>query len=104
VGAQDETKNYVDDRHIDQSILGSQGRLTMVQVDVVEVEIDGRAFWVCPVSPAVLQANNVVAAALAESMHKPLPWAVGFFFGNVELSMAVAGDYNGFAQCRRIEL
>ena len=45
-----------------------------------------------------------MAAALAESMHKPLPWAVGFFFGNVELSMAVAGDYNGFAQCRRIEI
>jgi hypothetical protein len=34
-----------------------------------------------------LQANNVVAAALAESMGKPLPWAVGFFFGNLELSM-----------------
>jgi hypothetical protein len=34
-----------------------------------------------------LQANNVVAAALAESLGKPLPWAVGFFFGNLELSM-----------------
>jgi len=34
-----------------------------------------------------LQTNNVVAAVLAESMRKPLPWAVGFFFRNVELSM-----------------
>jgi hypothetical protein len=34
-----------------------------------------------------LQANNVVAAALDESMRKPLPGAVGFFFRNVELSM-----------------
>jgi len=28
-----------------------------------------------------------VAAALAESLDKPFPWAVGFFFGNTELSM-----------------
>jgi hypothetical protein len=34
-----------------------------------------------------LQWNNVVAAALAESLGKPLPWAVGFFFGNLELSL-----------------
>jgi len=46
----------------------------------------GRAFWVRPVNLDVLQANNVVAAALAESLDKPLPWAVGFFFGNLELS------------------
>ena len=25
--------------------------------------------------------------ALAESLDKPLPWAVGFFFGNTELSL-----------------
>ena len=25
--------------------------------------------------------------AIAESLDKPLPWAVGFFFGNVELSL-----------------
>ena len=77
MGAQDETKNYVDDRHIDQSILGSQGRLTMVQVDVVEVEIDGRTFWVRPVNPGVLRSGNVVAAALAESLGKSYPWAAG---------------------------
>ena len=59
----------------------------MVQVDLVEANIDGRAFWVCPVNLDVLQANNVVVAALAESMCKPLPWAVGFFFGDLELSM-----------------
>ena len=60
----------------------------MVQeCDVTEVEIDGRSFWVSPVSPDILQAGNVVAAALAESLDKPLQWAVGFFFGNTELSL-----------------
>ena len=60
----------------------------MVQhCDVTEVEIDGRSFWVRPVSPDILQAGNVVAAALAESLDKPFPWAVGFFFGNTELSL-----------------
>ena len=54
---------------------------------MVEVEIDGRAFWVRPVSPDVLQAGNVVAEALAVSLDKPLPWAVGFFFGDLELSL-----------------
>ena len=29
----------------------------------------------------------MVAASLAESLGKPLPWTVGFFFGNLELSM-----------------
>ena len=29
----------------------------------------------------------MVATALAESLDEPLPWAVGFFFGNTELSM-----------------
>ena len=51
------------------------------------MEIDGRSFWVRPVSPDILQAGNVVAMALAESLGKPLEWAVGFFFGNTELSM-----------------
>ena len=46
----------------------------------------GRAFRVRPVNLDLLQSNNVVAAMLAESLGKP-PWAVGFFFGNLELSM-----------------
>jgi len=29
----------------------------------------------------------VVAAVLAESLDKPVPWAVGFLFGNTELSL-----------------
>jgi len=29
----------------------------------------------------------LVATALAESLDKPLEWAVGFFFGNTELSL-----------------
>ena len=31
--------------------------------------------------------GNVVAVALAPSLDKPLEWAVGFFFGNTELSL-----------------
>ena len=72
----------------------------MVQeCDVTEVEIDGRSFWVRPVSPDILQAGNVVAAALAESLDKLFPWAVGFFFGNTELSLelwTVISGISGF--------
>ena len=57
------------------------------QCDVTEVEIDGRSFWVRPVSPDILQAGNVVAAALAEPLSKPFPCAVGFLFGNTQLSL-----------------
>jgi len=35
----------------------------------------------------VLDSNNGMAAGLALSLDKPLEWAVGFFFGNTELSM-----------------
>jgi hypothetical protein len=42
---------------------------------------------VCPVSPDILRAANVVAVALAELLDEPFPWAVGFFFGNTELSL-----------------
>ena len=60
----------------------------MVQeCDVTEVEIDGRSFWVSPVGSNILQAGNVVAVALAESLDKPFPWAVGFLFGNTQLSL-----------------
>jgi len=76
-GAQDKAKACADDRHIGHPIRGSHGRLIRVQVDVVEVEIDGRTFWVRPVSPDVLQGGNVVVAALAESLGKPFPWALG---------------------------
>ena len=34
-----------------------------------------------------MQSSNVVAEAMAISLDKPLEWAVGFFFGNVELSL-----------------
>ena len=55
-------------------------------VEVIEVDIDGRTFWVRPVGSWVLESNNVVAEGLAVSLDKTLPWAVGFFFGNTELS------------------
>ena len=70
----------------------------MVQeCDVTEVEIDGRSFWVSPVSPNILQAGNVVAVALAESLDKPFPWAVGFFFGNTELSLELWNVISGIS-------
>jgi len=60
----------------------------MVQhCDVTEVEIDERSFMVRPVGSWVLESGNVVAEALAVSLDKPLEWAVGFFFGNTELSL-----------------
>ena len=60
----------------------------MVQeIEVIEVDIDGRTFWVRPVGSWVLQSNNVVATGLALSLDKPLERAVGFFFGNTELSL-----------------
>ena len=57
------------------------------QRDISEVEIDGRSFMFRPVGSWVLESGNVVAAALAESLDKPLEWAVGFLFTNPELSM-----------------
>jgi len=40
-----------------------------------------------PVGSRVLESNNVVAEGLAASLDKPLEWAIGFFFGNTELSL-----------------
>ena len=60
----------------------------MVQdIEAIEIDIDGRTFWVRPVGSWVLGSGNVVAEALAVSLDKPLEWSVGFFFGNVELSL-----------------
>ena len=60
----------------------------MVQeFELIEGDIDVRTFWVRPVGARVLNTGNVVATALAESLDKPFPWAVGFFFGNTELSL-----------------
>ena len=56
-------------------------------LEVIEIDIDGRTFWVRPVGSWVLESGNVVAQALAVSQDKPLEWAVGFFFGNTELSL-----------------
>ena len=40
-----------------------------------------------PVGSDVLKSSHMVVAALAVSLDKPFPWAIEFFFGNVELSM-----------------
>ena len=46
----------------------------MVQeVEVTKIDIDGRTFWVRPVSPSVLGSGTVTAIALAESQDKPFP-------------------------------
>ena len=60
----------------------------MVQeVEVTKIDIDGRTFWVRPVSPSVLGSGTVMAIALAESQEKPFHWDVGFHFKNTKLSM-----------------
>ena len=69
------------------------------QCDVTEVEIDGRSFMVRPVGSWVLESGNVVVEALAVSLDKPFPWAIGFFFGNTELSLepwTVISGISGF--------
>ena len=72
----------------------------MVQeTELIEIDIDGRTFWVRLVGSWVLQSNNVVAEAMAISLDKPLEWAVGFFFGNTELSLelwTVIAGISGF--------
>jgi hypothetical protein len=40
-----------------------------------------------PVGSWVLESGNVVAQGLAVSLDKPLEWAVGFLFGNTDLSL-----------------
>ena len=70
----------------------------MVQeFELIEVDIDVRTFWVRPVGSWVLESNNVVAEALAVSLDKPLEWAVGFFFGNTELSLELWNIISGIS-------
>ena len=67
--------------------------------EVIEIDIDGRTFWLRPVGSWALDSGNVVAQALAVSLDKPLEWAVGFFFGNTELSLelwTVIAGISGF--------
>ena len=51
-----------------------------------------------PVGHDVLRSGNVVATALAESLDKPFPWAVGFFFfGNTQLSLELRNVVAGIS-------
>ena len=46
-----------------------------------------------------MQSGNVVAQALAVSLDRHFEWAVGFFFGNVDLSLelwTVIAGISGF--------
>ena len=66
---------------------------------IIEIDIDGCTFWVRLVGSWVLDSGNVVAEAMAVSLDKPLEWAVGFFFGNTELSLelwTVIAGISGF--------
>ena len=68
-------------------------------MEVIVIDIDGRTFWVRPVGAWVLESGNVVAQGLAVSLDKPLGWAVGFSFGNTELSLelwTVIAGISGF--------
>jgi hypothetical protein len=73
--------------------------MTPYLAEVIEIDIDGRTFWVRPVGSWVLESGNVVAQGVAVSLDKPLKWATGFFFGNVELSLelwTVSSGISGF--------
>ena len=70
----------------------------MVQeIVVTEIDIDGHTFWVRPVGSWVLESGNVVPQGLAVSLDKPLEWGVGFFFGNVELSLELWNIISGIS-------
>ena len=70
----------------------------MVQsCEVIEVEIDGRTFWVRPVGSWVLDSGNVVADALAVSLDKSSEWAIGFLFGNTELILELCNIIAGIS-------
>ena len=43
------------------------------------------------------RSEGVVAEGLAVSLDKPLEWAVGFFFGNVELSLELWNIISGIS-------
>ena len=60
--------------------------LTPYPAEVIEIDIDGRTFWVRPVGSWALDSGNVVADALAVSLGKSSEWAIGFLFGNTGLS------------------
>ena len=66
-----------------------------------EVEVDGRSFMLRPIHPdfqeALLEKGNVVACAIALSLDKPFEWAVGFFFGNPELSCELWNIISGIS-------
>jgi len=71
------------------------GRLFDYVSQAVEIEVDGRTFWLRPVGPEVLDAPNVVAAAIAESLGKSYGWATAFMFTDLpqaaELFITISG-------------
>ena len=58
------------DGHEAQRIPGQQ--VMVQQWEAIEIDIDGRTFWVRPVGSWVSDSGNVVAEALAVSPDKPL--------------------------------
>ena len=47
------------------------------QWEAIEIDIDGRTFWVRPAGSWVLDRGDVLAQTLAVSLDKPLEWATG---------------------------
>jgi len=91
------SSSYSSDGHEAKRLPGQQ--VMVQQWEAIEIDIDGRTFWVRPVGSWVLDSGNVVAQGLAVSLDKPLGWAVGFFFGNTELSLelwTVIAGISGF--------
>ena len=69
--------------------------------ELADVEIDGRSFMLRPIHPnfhkALLEKPNVVAYAIAMSLGKPLEWALGFFWGDIELSIELFNVISGIS-------
>ena len=68
------------------------------QWDAIEVDIDGRTFWVRPFVSRVLDGGRG-GRCVAVSLGKPSEWATGLFFGNTELSLefwTVISGISGF--------
>jgi len=56
------------------------------QWEAIEIEIDGRTFWVHVVGSWVLDSGNVVAQGLAVSLDKPLNGPSGSSLGTLNLA------------------
>ena len=59
--------------------------------------LGGYGYWQPEREGYGARSEGVVAEALATSLDKPLEWAVGSFFGNVELSLGLLAVIAGIS-------